>query len=439
MRTPFSKLTPLATAAALGLASAATVLPAFAQTAAPAPAAPAAPASPPPNYNVQYTAFFDGYYGYQFSNPKDNLDTAVYDGRHDTPTLALGELNVFETPKPSALGFKLTIGAGDVADVNAGGGVSPSTLNADGTVNTPGTFNTAPDSNEGQFKNLLQAYGTYAIGGSGAGIDFGKFYTPIGLEVTESNSNFNEGHSIPFDFVPFYHFGVRAYTPSYNGLVLTGYLVQAVYNTAYEGIESDGGDPSFVGNAAWTDPKGKWVINENVAFGDNKYNLVAGAFAPGTPQDKNTTFVDDANAVYNLDASQIVQADFTYASTDPGSSSTTDTTTGDDVPEVTNPASDGTFKATATAWALYYKQILTPKTDFALRYSSGILHSSAPDSTDLKPWEATGTYEYHISSNFTTRFEYQHFGANVDDFVGSTGAITEKSQDIGLVAGLVTF
>ncbi|MGO8673295.1 MAG: outer membrane beta-barrel protein [Capsulimonadaceae bacterium] len=433
--TTLTKAGSLAAAASLAALLTA-VVPAFAQTtAAPAPAAPAAPApaapaSPPPNYNTQYTAFFDGYYAYQFNNPKTdstyytgepgttyapasvpgtlgNGVVRAYDDRQNAPTLALGEVNIFQTPKPGGIGYKTTLGAGDVADVNAAG--------------APG--NPAPETGEGRFKNVLQAYGTWLFGSSGAGLDFGKFYTPIGYEVTESNGNMNETHSIPFEMIPFYHFGVRAYTPSYNGLVLTGYVVQAVYNSSEAGVQNDTNTPSFVGNITWTDPKGKWVGVYSLGVGLNKYNLGLAGYDPT----ENGVAVSDLDLTYNIDANHTIGFDGTSAATVPKSEPAAQTDSAD---------------ATDTGLALYYKQILTPKTDFALRYSDGTFKESSFDSTSstsLTAWEATGTYEYHETSNVTTRFEYQHANANHPEFADDNDILSKKSQDVVEVAELVSF
>jgi hypothetical protein len=375
-------------AAATVMVACAAIAPAFAD-------APAAPAPPPPN--IQYAGLFDGYYLYQFNNPKTAiLPGRFYDFRHNTPTLALGELNVWHTAKPGGFGFKTTLGAGDIAVVNGGG-------------NPTG---------EGRYQSLMQAYGTYAFAsGSGAGIDFGKFYTPIGYEVTESNGNFNETHSVPFSFIPFYHFGVRAYTPSYQGLVLTGYIVKAIYNTGTVGVQDDNGQPAFVGNAIWTDPKGKWVIGESLALGKDKLNLEA--FGTGN---NNKITVSDTDVTYNVSAKQIVGLNYTYAKSDPDNNA-------------------GQFNSTDTGWAGYYKQTLTAKTDFALRYSGGEFKSDDPAFMKVKPWEATATYEMHPTSTFTERLEYQHSGSNVPSFAPED-AFTEplkKNQDTLEVAGILTF
>ncbi len=376
--------------------------------AAPAPAAPAA--TPPPNYNVQTAGFLDGYYLYQFNNPKNAIITGrTYDFRHNTPTLALAELNVFKTPKPGGFGFKTTLGAGDIADVNAGGFPT-----AAGYVDSLSKY-------EGRYKSLLQAYGTYSAA-SGAGIDFGKFYTPFGYEVTESNANFNESHSLAFALLPFYHTGIRVYTPSLKGFTGTAYVVRSLFNSPTAGVGDDNSSLAYILSLNYTDPKGKFTAIESIGGGKDKFNLVAGDTSSqiGGPGTDNKNLVSDTDFTYNFTASTILGLNYTYVKTDPDSNSA------------------GVKKATGNGYAVYFKQILTPKTDYALRFSANEIKSDALTKS-TKPWEVTATYDIKTAANFTTRFEYRHDGSNVDSFVDSSGNVIKKNQDTLMVAGNFTF
>jgi len=396
-----------AAAVALGTVGVGTAYAQEAQPTAPVDATPASPQpepaapTPAPNYNVQTAGLIDGYYEYQFNNPKSaTIAGRPYDFRHNTPTLSLAELNVFKVAKPGGFGFKATLGAGDTADINGGGNALY----------------------EGRYKAFLQGYGTYSFDG-GAGIDFGKFYTPFGYEVTESNANFNYTHSKAFDLVPFYHSGIRIYTPNMNGLTGTVYVVRSLYNTATAGVADDNKDLAFIGSVNYTDPKGKFVFIESIGGGKDKFNLATGDTSGQVSafgDVENKVLVSDTDFTYNLDASHIVALNYTYAKTDPDGNSS------------------GVTKATAQGWAAYYKQILTPKTAFAVRYSGNEVKVDGA-SEKSKPWEATATYEIKPAANFTTRIEYRHDGSNFESFGDSDGNATKKSQDTLLVAGMFTF
>jgi hypothetical protein len=63
-------------------------------------------------------------------------------------------------------------------------------------------------------------------------LDFGKFVTPIGAEVIESQDNWNYSRSILFGFaIPFNHTGLRASYAVSEGLSLAGFVVNGWNNT----------------------------------------------------------------------------------------------------------------------------------------------------------------------------------------------------------------
>ena len=390
------------------------------------PAAPAAPAPPPTNYNVQYNGLIDGYYLFNFRNPKNVTyggGHPYYDTRHNSPSLSLAELNVFKTARPSGFGFKATFMTGDTADINHG--------DLDGASRGLG---------ESRYKNVQQLYGTYALGAGGAGVDFGKFYTPFGYEVTESNANYNYSRSTAYNILPFYHAGARIYTPvpSVNGLTATFYLVNGVYNTPTLGVQNDSKRPGYIGQLNFTDPKGKFTVISEIGFGKQKLGGTIDAAGPDTK-----ILLNDNNFTYNLNANQLIGLDYEYAKNTP----------------------EGGPKTTINGYAVYYRQALTPKTAFALRFSGydqktdgytsftttagedggGDVTTSTFNGTDhVKPYDITATYEIKAAANFLTRFEYRHDHSNKDAFLdtsynGDTNTNLKKDQDTISLSGVFTF
>jgi len=124
-----------------------------------------------------------------------------------------------------------------------------------------------PGGNESRYQNVQQLYVTFAAA-SGAGLDIGKFYTPFGYEVTESNANLNYSRSFIFtDLLPVYHAGIRAYTQSYKGLVATGYIVKSISNLDLgsgdaEGVYDQNKSYGYIGQLNYTAPSGKYAIVE---------------------------------------------------------------------------------------------------------------------------------------------------------------------------------
>ncbi len=364
-----------------------------------APGAPApAPAAAPVNYNLQYNGLIDGYYLFNFRNPKNisfGGGHTYYDTRHNSPALSLAELNVFQTAKPSGFGFKATLMTGDTADINH--------------------YGVGSSLGEARYKNVQQLYGTYALGGDGAGFDFGKFYTPFGYEVTESNGNYNYSRSTAFNYLPFYHAGARIYSPvpGLAGLTATFYLVNGIFNTPTMGVQNDSKRPGYAGQLNYTDPKGKFTLISELGLGKQKDPLALGTGS------QTKIVLNDNNFTYNLNANQLFGLDYVYRKLTP----------------------DGLPKQTTNAYAVYYRQALTPKTAFALRFSG------ATDKTDgvgtARPYDITGTYELKTAPNFLTRLEYRHDHTNVPNtfYSGSDdqGSPTKKDQDTLSVSGVFTF
>lgn len=345
-----------------------------------------------PNYNFQYNGLIDGYYLFQFHNPRDTnvLTGRVYDVRHNTPALALAEVNLLKNARPGGFGFKATLTVGDVADIN----------HADFQGGNSGR-------GEARFKNVQQLYGTYAFAGGG-GIDVGKFYTPFGYEVTESNANYNYSRSLPFAFLPFYNAGGRVYSPNLHGFTGTLYVVNSLFNTTTAGVQEDNNRKDVIGQLNYTDPGGAFTLITTFGYGQDK-------FIP--TQDSKVT-LSDTDFTYNLNAAQLFGLNYTYGKINPDGPDNTSRTNG---------------------YAVYYKQALTPKTGFALRFS-GLETRTDGANQRTRPREVTGTYEFKPAVNFVSRLEYRHDFTNVDNtFLGGNSTASKKNQDTLSLSGVFTF
>ena len=61
------------------------------------------------------------------------------------------------------------------------------------------------------YRNIFQAYGTYIFPvAGGLTVDFGKWASSLGMEGNYTKDQLNYSRSFLFDFLPFYHTGVRA-------------------------------------------------------------------------------------------------------------------------------------------------------------------------------------------------------------------------------------
>jgi hypothetical protein len=71
--------------------------------------------------------------------------------------------------------------------------------------------NPANELRPGVYRNVYQAYGTYVFPvGNGLTVDFGKWASSLGIEGNYTKDQLNYSRSFWFDYLPFYHTGVRA-------------------------------------------------------------------------------------------------------------------------------------------------------------------------------------------------------------------------------------
>jgi hypothetical protein len=185
---------------------------------------------------VQVTGFVDVYYGYNFNGVDPSL--RAFDIQHNAFSLSLAEVAFTKAPTAeSRVGFRADVDFGKTADIVA-------------------SFE-PEDVDREIYKYIQQAY-VSALAGSRVQIDVGKFVTPHGAEVIESQDNWNYTRSILFGYaIPFYHFGVRASVLVNDKLSLSGYVVNGWNN----GAELDGSKAFALG--ATLKPTGSitWVGN----------------------------------------------------------------------------------------------------------------------------------------------------------------------------------
>jgi hypothetical protein len=155
----------------------------------------AAPTAPPPGLfeNTTINFGFDGYYGFNFNSPigRTNLLRA-YDVSSNSFSLNQADVVIENAADPSQ-------GRYFGARVDLQFGQATQTLQGS-AVNEP-----RPDI----YRNIFQAYGTWAPTNK-LTLDFGKWSSSIGLEGNYTKDQINYSRSFLFDFLPFYHMGVRA-------------------------------------------------------------------------------------------------------------------------------------------------------------------------------------------------------------------------------------
>jgi hypothetical protein len=198
---------------ALALASSAT-----GQTQPPAPpAAPAEQAAPAPGgppslpswYGFNLSGAFDAYVTKGFNNPASEFSRGrSFDINSNTGGLNALRFNLDREAKP--LGFRADFGFGSQFD----------------------GFYTSSLTRQPEWSNyVIQAYVTLKPESwKGAALDFGKFYTSAGAELTETHLNWNYSRGLLYQNGPFHHTGLRFTAPVTKELTLGAQLVQGWNN-----------------------------------------------------------------------------------------------------------------------------------------------------------------------------------------------------------------
>ena len=187
-----SPTAPAAPAPAVSPAKAATAETAQAAS-TPAPATPA-PGIPDLLRGTTVNFQVDGYYSYNFNAPigRANLLRA-YDVLSNAFSLNQANVVIENAPDPAngkPFGARLDLQWGQATE----------TLQA----------NAANELRPEIYRAIFQAYGTYVIPvGTGITVDFGKWASSLGIEGNYSKDQINYSRSLWFDYLPFYHMGVR--------------------------------------------------------------------------------------------------------------------------------------------------------------------------------------------------------------------------------------
>ncbi|HEY9138306.1 MAG TPA: outer membrane beta-barrel protein [Terriglobus sp.] len=167
---------------------------------------------------------FDGYYGYNFNQPIGRVNLLrVYDVSSNSFSINQASIMVEHLPTAAErFGGRIDLQFGQATETLQG--------------------SSANEQRPQVYRNLFQAYGSYlAPIGSGLQIDFGKFASPLGNEGNYTKDQIAYSRSFSFNYLPYYHMGVRAnynLTPKVN---FTYWLVNGANQTEdFNGFKSQG-------------------------------------------------------------------------------------------------------------------------------------------------------------------------------------------------------
>src|SRR5262245_48695550 len=148
--------------------------------------------------HVKLGVTFEGYYQYNANRPFDRVNLLrAYDTRANVFSIQQAAVIVESAPDVEAgrrFGARVDLQFGQATETVQG---SP--------ANEP-----RPD----VFRHIWQAYGTYVFPvGDGLTMDFGKFASILGYETNYARDNNQFSRALLFNFLPFYHSGLRVSLP----------------------------------------------------------------------------------------------------------------------------------------------------------------------------------------------------------------------------------
>ena len=394
------------------------VTPVAAQATATTPAAAPTPAANPLSGlasvlgGATVTGLVDGYYTYNTNQPANHgfSPDLLFNPRSNQFGLNLIELGLVKTPdKDSRLGYDVTFGFGEAMNVvNASGADS---VNQSLAVNTGGH-------GFGFAQNLKEGYLSYlAPVGKGLQLNVGKFVTPAGAEVIESNANWNYSRSLLFYYaVPFYHYGANAKYAFNDKIAVTGYVVNG-WNDVVHDVSTGYSNSGKTGGVslAWT-PNKKWAITETWLGG------------PGAVQTDGDSWrnLTDTVITYtpNAKLSLMVNGDYGRVNKPIGFAQSVDWYGG----------------------AGYIKYQFNPKVAFATRYEYyGDPDGYTTSASELPQFafaggqhlqEVTATLERKFATHLISRLEYRYDMSNKNFFpLGGTHAATNNQNTVS--AGMI--
>ncbi len=278
------------------------------------------------------------------------------------------------------------------------------------------------------YRNIFQAYGTFVIPvGKGLNVDFGKWGSSIGIEGNYTKDQMNYSRAYWFDFLPFYHMGVRATLPINDRFSVNYWVV----NGTNQVEATNGFKDQLFGFTAKPRKSITWTMNYYLGqehpdrvpvLSNSPIPVQPGlSFAAIRPAPDGRTHIFDTYVTWEasskwtfaLEGDYFIQRQWQNAG--PGRSSA---------------------PAHVDGGAAYVKYQVTPKVAIATRaeYMSdrGGLFSGLTQA--LK--ENTVTLDYKLADSFLVRYEWRRDYSNVPTFLTDVQGVLAKDQNTATV-GLI--
>jgi outer membrane murein-binding lipoprotein Lpp len=362
-----------------------------------------APLTLPGGATLNY--YFDGYFENNFNNPTGRVNNLrAYDVL--SRTFSLNQADVIFALDPD-----LAAGRRYGVRIDLQYGQATETLQG----------NPANEQRPEIYQNIFQAYGTYiAPLGKGLQMDFGKWSSSLGMEGNYTKDQLNYSRSYYFNFLPFYHLGMRMHY-NFNDKFGVNYWI---VNGTNQSEPTNGFKDEMFGFVAAPKKTVNWTFNYYLGQEHPDAQPATNCTVPVQPglcyqplpnPENGKLHIFDSYITWNATPKLTLAAE------------------GDYVIQRTYTESAPQHVDGGAAYAQYQ---FTPRYSLAARgeYLSdrGGMFSNATQA--LK--EGTETYRYNVSDTFSVFLEYRRDWTNIPYFVTNNPAAPATHQDT-LGAGVV--
>lgn len=338
----------------------------------------------------------DGYYGYNFNKPIGRADQLrAYDLSSNSFSINQAGIMIERLPVGSSgqrFGGRLDLQYGQATETLQG--------------------SSANELKPEVWRNVFQAYGSYlAPVGSGLQVDFGKWASALGVEGNYTKDQINYSRSYLFNYLPFYHTGLRA-----------NYNVNSKVNVAYWLVNGAQQTDDFNGFKSQAflftlKPAKTLTWNVNYYFGqegrDSTATVPTGSQEPATPNGREHIFDTYATWSATPKLTLVGEADYvvnrTYLTSQPGR---------------------------VAAGAFYARYQLPRSYGLAARAEYLDDRGGLFSNTTQALKEFTATFEHQFGPGFLLRTEYRRDFSNQHYFLTATQGVLNTAQGTATV-GLV--
>lgn len=355
--------------------------------------------------------YLDGYYEYNFNNPVGRVnDLRAYDVLSNTFSLNQADFIFALDPDVSAhrrYGFRVDLQFGQATETLQG--------------------NPANEPRPDIYRNVFQAYGSYVVPiGHGLQVDMGKWASSLGIEGNYAKDQMNYTRSWYFDFLPFYHEGLRTNYKLNDKVAVNYWLVNGANHSEPTNAYKDelfGLVLSPAKSLSWTVNYYNGQEHPNTVPATNCIVPVQPGLCetPINPAPNGKLHIIDSYATWIATPKLTVAAEGDYviqrewANAAPGESSAPQHVDGG---------------------AAYVQYQLTPRASLAMRgeYLSDHGGFFSNETQALK--EVTATYKHNLGDGVDAFLEYRHDWSDIPYFVTNNPAAPTNHQDtatLGLI------